>query len=169
MTKHHVTSSAHLYPDMNPDCLFLVLMLVVRGKQKNGFRVALCPCSPPQLHLDAAFLNISPVNAQVLILHLLGLSFPLVSLWLWWQSVLRGDGERMVWSTAEGGWGWPDAQQVERKGYRVRQVAVAEGGTRISRLCCTAPTQAHPPPTRSHCWHQLNPLGNFVHHHCKQL
>lgn len=75
MTKHHVTSSARLYPDMNPDCLLLVLILVVRGRQKNGFRVALRPCSPPQLHLDAAFLNITPVNAQVLILHLLGLLF----------------------------------------------------------------------------------------------
>jgi len=82
MTKHHVTSLAHLYPDTNPDCLLLVPMLVARGRQKNGFRVALCPCPPPQLHLDAVFLNISPVNAQVLILYLLLLSFPLVSLWL---------------------------------------------------------------------------------------
>lgn len=65
MTKHHVTSAAHLYLDMNPDCLLLVLLLVARGRQrkKNGFRVALCPCSPPQLHLGAGCLNISLVSA----------------------------------------------------------------------------------------------------------
>lgn len=81
MTKHRVTSSAQLYPDTNPDCLLMVL-LVVRGRQKNGFRVALCPSSPPQLHEDAAFLNINPVNAQALVLCVLGLAFLLVSLWL---------------------------------------------------------------------------------------